>query len=369
MFTNKHIIRFAATLMILLGLSAAVLSGAISVVFASEGGWWVIGAFLLAEVGEFLIPVVAGIRKWNTQLRVAAIICTTASCYSISSYLLDIQAPALIAHTTNGKISQTADTELARAMATLNRLEPMGLGAVDDLTKMVSDADAEAVRLASNDKAKMGDENACFAKCQKAKATAMEVRAKLSQAKDRDEAKKLLGTAKNDRDAHKENASGIALVLKTYAGIETSKSEAGHGFVRALLALLLLKVIVYFTIPGMEMLASVADKTKAPRARRVRETVLKMVEEAKPVAEAVKLVRKTPRPAGIASRRRVEQIAAVAVPALEAPKKAKRVRKAKTEVVQIEDKSQTAQRDRKIAEFGKDRNLVVFVKNRRKVVN
>jgi hypothetical protein len=160
-----------------------------------------------------------------------------------------------------------ASQDAARARATLAKLQPMALGDVADLEKMAKDEDNAAKREAGH--------GGCQKKCESHKTAAKGLRTNLSLAKDRDAANAFLAQATatlNKAQAVQQTgnveSSGLAVIVKTYLGVPAKFTDSLAAFVRVVLALVLLKVLTYMTIPGMALWMKanqvVEEKVEAP---------------------------------------------------------------------------------------------------------
>lgn len=369
-FETRLAKKIAAYTLIGLGASATIMSGIISVSYASHVAWFVVGAFIFAELGELVIPVVGGLRGWDLHTRVTLGVCMVASSFAIVGGLYDAYAPTFFKTANDKEITLQANTELAQANATLARLMPMALGNAASL-KLAAEQTEHDAKAADTD-AKAADAKAatersdvtCGKKCAEHERNAATYRAAATDSR----AKAQVLRANAALADEKETALAIvnaAKVTKEAHQVVSEKSPAQMG-ISFVLVLMILKLFPFFTVKGMSLLSEALEPEKVakPKAASAWEVAITKLAEQ---SLAVEQIEATPAtwatvPANLSHMSMIEG-KGESVKELPAPeKKARKPRKPRTpKTPKIETKKT------EVVDFGgKDKNLVVFVRGGKK---
>jgi hypothetical protein len=241
-----------------LATGAAAVGLLINIEYARPSGWLMVAAFGFGEVGEWLIPLVCGAVGWTWQMRLSLFVCAFTSVWCIGNHLADRQAGALLGmeHSTRRYKGASADADRARAV--LARIGETG--AVEDLEKLAQSALREMERQEAD-----GGRGKRWA------AAEAEYKARLGQlakARTRDAARADLARATTREEAGPAQAPGAALVLSAVFGADAAEAARGLSMVRAILGVLLVKVVTYWTIPAVALLKLAARREQANAAVR-----------------------------------------------------------------------------------------------------
>lgn len=234
--------------MLAVALTAGTLGLVLNVSHGLEAGLAAGIAFGLADVGKIIIPIVAGVIGWSTQMRATAVICVLVSVFCAVNYYADHSGRDLIA-------KQHGETVYA------------------DKAKAIAELEAEASRLSAlaAEEAKRGG---CKQNC----------RALMVQAS---EARQRLDTARTLRaDAKPVEASGLAVMVSMASGAKADNVVRSIGAVTAALFLALIELLVWLSVPAMRLLSQAAKKS---------EPVVEQVAVKKPAAKRKKAAARKPK--------------------------------------------------------------------------
>jgi hypothetical protein len=275
-----------------LATGAASIGLLINVEYARPSGWLMVGAFGMAELGEWIIPIVCGAIGWTRQMRLSLIVCAITSVWCIGNHLADLQATALIGMERHSQQYASAaidadkaradgdgarrDADRARADGALARTAFARFseaGTIKELEAMASEANAEATHQEQN-----GGRGKLW---EKSRAAHEALLARLSDARAKDAARdditradaalalsnaeiarvkgELRAAATQAADGHGE-APGAALVLSAIFGIDANTTARELSMVRAFLGVMIVKVVTYWTLPAIALLRVAAQR-------------------------------------------------------------------------------------------------------------
>jgi hypothetical protein len=241
-----------------LATGAAVVGLLINIEYARPSGWLMVAAFGFGEVGEWLIPLVCGAIGWTWQMRLSLVVCAFTSVWCIGNHLADIQASSILGMEHSARQYKGASADADQARAVLARISETGT--VIDLERLADAARAEMDRQEKN-----GGRGKKWAEAETEYKDAL---SHLSAARTRDEAKIELARASSREKAGPAQAPGAALVLSAVFGGDAGEATRGLSMIRAILGVLLVKVVTYWTLPAVALLKLAARREQANAAVR-----------------------------------------------------------------------------------------------------
>ena len=200
----------------------------------------IIIAFAFADVGEFLVPILAELDGWSVKYHAMFLVCVIASAVCVTSTLADGQTAAMRGHAKNAREYASAKGKADNARRTLGEIRETG--DVAGLEALAAEVKAAADREAARQK--------CAEKCEAAKTSYRSILDRLSSAKSRDNAKAELAVAEATMKGGPPKSQGLAELV---AGgdldreQETSRWLAISKFV---LPLLVIKSFIWFLPRG-----------------------------------------------------------------------------------------------------------------------
>jgi|WetSurMetagenome_2_1015567.scaffolds.fasta_scaffold15360_7 hypothetical protein len=200
----------------------------------------IIIAFAFADVGEFLVPILAELDGWSVKYHAMFWVCVIASAVCVASTLADGQTAAMRGHTKDAREYASAKGKAGNARRTMGEIRETG--DVAGLEVLVAEAKAAADREAARQK--------CAEKCEAAKTSYRALLDRLSSARSRDGAKAELAVAEAAMKGGPPKSQGLAELIA--GGDPDREQEAARWFAisKFVLPLLVIKSFIWFLPRG-----------------------------------------------------------------------------------------------------------------------
>jgi hypothetical protein len=219
----------AGGVLIAVAVTSGIVSLTLNAVHGFESSLATSVTFILADVAKISLPLVCGLIGWTWQTRLTLVACALVSLMAAASFYLDTSGQALL----NRQHAASVASDSARQVAELE----------SDRTRAQALADAEC-------KAGRGP------RCREYLTQAREAADALSQAR------------KARAGAKPAETSGLAVLASMASGTDETTAARWVTGLKALLAIVLLESLVYLSIPGCQMIATVKTrKVVKPRVK------------------------------------------------------------------------------------------------------